>query len=125
QIVELRRRLEEQLSAEPSEPKPVSLENLPSSDEIVLAQRARLAELQTQLEEKLRVAEMEMSRERAQLGRLRAELEQQRRELEDQRSGWEKTTMADGAPGPIAKKPTRGRWLTRLGLKESDDEKEK
>lgn len=84
------------------------------ADELITQERHRLAHLQQEWEEKLRAAEIDLSVERAKLARQRAELEEQRRSLEEAASRVEKP------PVETAEQPTnRGRWLTRLGLKES------
>ncbi len=87
-----------------------------NDDEIVSRERDRLQQLQTEWEEKLRQAEIEISVERAKLGRERAKLEDQLQVLRGQTGSEGKSTesMKSSKPG--------GRWLARLGLKDPDDD---
>jgi hypothetical protein len=86
------------------------------SDEIVCQERERLQQLQSTWEEKLRAAEIEISQERAKIARERAEIDEKRRtftsDVED-RAGQMPPTAAE-------KKAGRGRWLSRLGLKDEE-----
>ena len=89
-----------------------------SHDEIVLAERDRLRQLQQEWEEKLRHAEVELSVQRAKLARERADIEERQRQVDEQ-----KAQIADKSEtGDLCKsgKPQRGRWLARLGLKDDD-----
>ena len=88
-----------------------------SADEIVRTERERLHQLQHEWEEKLRQAEIDLSVQRARIARERAEIEERQRLLKDQQADSGVNSGAETA-NPI--KPQRGRWLTRLGLK--DDE---
>ena len=91
-------------------------EEVLSADELVAAERERLAKLQTEWEEKLRAAELEFSVERAKLAREQAALKErlfQLQKLEAQGAG----LAAEGGD----MKPRR-RWLDALGL--GDDGKE-
>lgn len=92
-----------------------------NQDEVVTAERERLLLLQKEWEEKLRQAEIEMSVQRAKIARERAEIEERQRQFQQQQAehGGDETSSTDGGKG---KKPPRGRWLTRLGLKEQDEE---
>jgi hypothetical protein len=87
------------------------------SDEIIQQERENLKQLQEQQRDKLRQAEVELSVERANLSRQRAELEDKSQAM--QRQG-DKSPSAEESDRH--KKPARGRWLARLGLKEPDDE---
>jgi hypothetical protein len=86
------------------------------ADAIVQEERQRLRQLQSDMQEKLRLAEIELSMERARLARQRAELEEQMRPAES----------ASAAESPAAtagqQRPARGRWLAKLGLTEADRE---
>jgi hypothetical protein len=84
-------------------------------DAIVQEERANLKQLQNELREKLRQAEIEISIERAKFARERVEMEEKLRV-----AGRHETPHRD-APAPEASKPARGRWLSRLGLKEGDE----
>lgn len=92
-----------------------------NQDEVVTAERERLLQLQKEWEDKLRQAEIEMSVQRAKIARERAEIEERQRQFQQQQAehGGDETSSTDGGK---SKKPPRGRWLTRLGLKEQDEE---
>lgn len=66
------------------------------ADEIVRAERARLAELQEQWQDKARSCELELSKERAHLTRLRLELEERARTLDSLKERLERQQA--GAP---------------------------
>jgi hypothetical protein len=85
------------------------------TDELVKQERQRLAELEDQWRTKIRQAEIDISVERAKLARDRAELEEKLHELSAKQPAGATTTAPTAEP---AEKPQRGRWLTRLGLKE-------
>jgi hypothetical protein len=87
-----------------------------SGDEIVRTERERLQQLQREWEEKLRQAEIDLSVQRAKIARDRAEIEERQRVWQQQQTdhGPVGTDMAKSI------KPQRGRWLTRLGLKEDE-----
>jgi hypothetical protein len=90
-----------------------------SHDEAIRAERARLQQLQLEWEEKLRRAEVELSVERAKMARQRAEIEERQRQLQELQA----EHADEPADAPVKeKKPQRGRWLTRLGLKEDESE---
>ena len=85
-------------------------------DSVVQQQRETLQRLQDQLMEKLRQAEIEISQERAQLARQSAELDEKRRVMERlQPAANEGAAAGDSPVGALG----RGRWLARLGLKDS------
>ena len=90
-----------------------AITDLLDQDELIQQKRESLDQLQTEWQEKLRTAEVEISVERAQLARERAEIEDQQRTLEPLRRS------TDGEPGE--EKPPRGRWLAKLGLRESEE----
>jgi hypothetical protein len=87
------------------------------ADEIIAAERKRVAELEAQWEEKVRAAELEMSVERARLAREQAALKERMLELE---LGLPQTPPADGGDA----RPRR-RWLSALGLGDDADEGKK
>lgn len=91
-----------------------------NQDEVIAAERERLMQLQKEWEEKLRQAEIDLSVQRAKLARERAEIEERQRVLQQQQG--EQVQGGSPADGSKSKKPPRGRWLTRLGLKEQDEE---
>ncbi len=79
-------------------------------------EREKLKKLQTEWEEKLRAAEVEISIERAQNARMRSELQEKLRDLEEQLDRVHKES-AESPQDNNGK--SRRRWLDRLGL--SDD----
>jgi DNA repair exonuclease SbcCD ATPase subunit len=82
-------------------------------DELIRQERERLQQAQEEWREKLRQAEVEISVERARIARERAEFEEKLRAIEAERSQVQTGGSKQG-------KPARGRWLERLGLKDSD-----
>lgn len=86
------------------------LSELFDSDEVIAQHRQRSQQLEREMEEKLRAAELEISVERAKLARQKAELEELRTNLDAQRQSLESTggTSVPGAP--------RRRWLSKLGI---------
>jgi hypothetical protein len=83
-------------------------------DELILQERERLQHAQEEWREKLKQAEIDISLERARLARERTELQDKQHSIDKQTA--QNAPTADGKP---AEKPTsRGRWLTRLGLKD-------
>jgi hypothetical protein len=87
------------------------------ADAVVQQERQRLRQLQDELQEKLRLAEIDLSVERAKLARQRAELEEQSRSAEGQ------SEANPPAAGDCAQRSPRGRWLAQLGLTEADRER--
>ncbi len=86
-------------------------------EEVIQQERQNLQTLQDEWRDKLRQAEVEISVQRAKLARQQAELEERARHIEAQSR--EASTDETGAGKD---KPTRGRWLRRLGLKTADEE---
>ena len=76
--------------------------------EVIAAEKARLVELEQEWRDKIGVAEIELSKERARLARDQAALEEQRRELEEQ--------LASDEESPANERPKKRRWMERLGL---------
>ena len=89
------------------------------SDAVIQEERKRLLEMQNQLQEKLRQAEIELSMERAQLARLRADLETKARAAEDAAPIQPNDPNAAGN----SDQPAGSRWLARLGLTNADRER--
>ena len=89
-------------------------------DELIQQERAKLAQLQDEWKSKLRQAEIDISVERAKITRDRAEIEDKLAAYEKDRARHvaDGTTPSDA--GDATKKPARGRWLARLGLKDGD-----
>jgi predicted secreted protein len=85
------------------------IDELVDADEIIAKHRKRVAQLEREIEEKLRAAELELSVERAKMARQKAELEDLRADLDAQRNAYDSEVgAASGAP--------RRRWLSKLGL---------
>lgn len=86
------------------------------ADAIIQEEREKLRLLQAEWQEKLRTAEIEISVERAKLARQRAELEEMLREnpLPNHHPEAAAPVKADKTPS--------GRWLARLGLKDTKDD---
>jgi hypothetical protein len=87
-------------------------------DELIRQERENVKQLQEELQEKLRKAEVESSLERAKLAREKAELEERMRSFESERGA----PGSDGGTDSSGKKqPARGKWLARLGLQGGKD----
>ena len=121
QIAALQKQLAaEQLDAKQpvpdSEPETAALRDAAAilgADDVIRQERENLARLKTEWEEKLRHAEIELSLERAKIARQRAEIAEKQRAFDQQNSD-------EGEKTPSGK-PTRGRWLARLGLKDPNE----
>lgn len=83
-------------------------------DEVISQQRDELNHLQEEWKEKLRKAEVEISMERAKLARDRAVLEER---LSEAQGNDENDQTRDDAKDD---KHGRGKWLTRLGLRDEE-----
>lgn len=90
------------------------------TDAVIQEERINLARLQEEWCEKLRHAEIEISLERAKIARERSQLDEKLRALQQQC-----VDLAAADQGNEPAKPTRGRWLAKLGLSESEDEQGK
>lgn len=86
-------------------------------DLVIQQERLRLEQLETEWEEKLRAAEVEVSVERARLARERVQLDERIRQLQQEQA---EHPVGSSSDAPAAK-PTRGRWLARLGLKDQPE----
>jgi chromosome segregation ATPase len=86
-------------------------EHVVDSDELICAERERLAALESEVNEKLRTAELELSTSRAKLARQEAELEKLRGDLEVFKQAGLVPNTGGGTPSP-----PRRRWLDKLGL---------
>ncbi|HUT88500.1 MAG TPA: hypothetical protein VMY37_03330, partial [Thermoguttaceae bacterium] len=89
-------------------------------DAVIREQRDNLKKLQGEWEEKLRQAEVDLSVERAKIARERAGIEEKIRAMEE-RGGRRETDPRSASP-QAPEKPSRGRWLARLGIKGADDD---
>lgn len=122
-VVEKNREIAElkaQLAAS-GEPHPVvpgerpsqQINELLDADEVIAEHRQRIAQLEREIEDKLRAAELELSIERARLAREKASLEELGADLESRRQSHDASGAAAGAP--------RRRWLSKLGLGGDDE----
>lgn len=80
-------------------------------DDLIRAERERLATLESEVNEKLRAAELELSTARAKLARQESELEKHRVELEALKNAG----FGQAASG-VVQAPVKRRWLDKLGL---------
>jgi len=86
------------------------------ADDIIIAERMKLREMQHDWEEKQRQSEIEMSLERAKLARERLELQDKLREIQQLQKGI--GTTEDNASSDKSSNKRRGNWFARLGLKD-------
>ncbi|RIK73793.1 MAG: hypothetical protein DCC67_17490 [Planctomycetota bacterium] len=118
-IAEKDRELEElraralQAAESPSDDSQQRIEEVLDAEPLIAAERARLAELQRQWEEKLRAAELEFALERAKLAREQAALKERMLDFVKLQS---QSSAADSEHKP------RRRWLAALGLGDDQDE---
>lgn len=118
EIEELRRLLENQASSIGDVAVGASaIANVLDHDELIRQERESLQKLQDSLRQQLRQAEIELSMERAKVARERAEMEERIQAFENERAKYPAGADAQ-ASGDAGKKPPRGRWLTRLGLRD-------
>lgn len=117
EIEELRKLLEDQSSNLGSMAVgAAALGEILDNDAIVLEERKNLKALQEECREKLRKAEIDISLERAKIARERAQIDEKLRMLEMQGG-----SSGGSDESPESKQPPRGRWLARLGLKDLDE----
>jgi hypothetical protein len=116
EIEELRRQLEVGGTNNDSAGE-AAISELLDHDEIIRAEREKLAQAQAEWREKIGKAEIDISVERAKIARDRMELEERFRTYQDEHpvDTGETTSNQSG-------KPVRGRWLARLGLKDLNEE---
>lgn len=103
-------------SATAEEEREAEISTLIDTDAVIAGHRQKIAQIEQDMEAKLRAAELELSVERAKIARQRAELEELRIDLESKRSslGDHHAPANPGAP--------KRRWLSKLGL--NGDEKD-
>jgi chromosome segregation ATPase len=94
------------------DPHEQEVNKLLDADEVIAAHRQRIAQLEREMEDKLRAAELELSVERARMAREKAELEDLRVEIDSRRPAAPANSQATAQP--------RRRWLSKLGI--SNDE---
>jgi hypothetical protein len=124
EIAELKERLEQestQCAVESQVSRSAAEAEILDRDALVQEERKRLTDLQDEWQSKLRQAEVEISVQRARLARERTELDEKLRTLEAQKSAMPTGGDAKGSDQSSGK-PAR-RWLSRLGLKENENEK--
>ncbi len=110
EIQQLQTQLAEAASQKPAAADHVrqqKIDELVNADEVVAEHRMRIAQLEREMEDKLRAAELELSVERAKVAREKTELEELRIDVESRRQSHDSGT-AVGTP--------RRRWLSKLGL---------
>jgi hypothetical protein len=119
EIQELKQRLEESASVSNLMQAAAAVEEVLQNDTAVQEEREKLRQLEAQWQNKLSQAEIEISLERAKLARERAELDERLRVM-----GLD-ASKTPGAPNAAdaAGQPTRGRWMSRLGLTDADRER--
>lgn len=115
-IAELEQLLLEQRQSQQTDETPdaESLRPIVDADLVIQQERESLAQLKQQWEEKLRQAEIELSLERAKIARQQVEIAEKLRLLE-------RPAESVPAAANTAGKSSHGRWLARLGLKDSGD----
>lgn len=119
EIAELRKLLEDQATNIGSVAVgAAALERFLDQDEVIRQQREHLRQLEEEWKDKLRKAELEVSLERAKIARERAVLEEKQRELDQRLAKLEGSKPQESEDNS---KPSRGRWLSRLGLNSSSD----
>lgn len=118
EIQELRAKLDAGAAAGAGDEEAAAREAFCDADDVIAAERQRLAKLTAEWEAKLRAAELEFSVERARLAREQAALREKMFEIE---SGAYAPAHGDGADGT---KPRR-RWLSALGLHEEEQKPKK
>lgn len=96
-------------------PTDTAREALLDADSQIVAERTRLAQLQSEMHEKLKQSEVECAKERAKNARLGQELEQKLRDLEAERS------RQTGHETRSGREKGGRRWLEHLGLNGKDD----
>ncbi|TWU00162.1 hypothetical protein Pla108_11070 [Botrimarina colliarenosi] len=111
EIERLHARLEASAEVERADDDTEAISAVLDSDELIRAERERLAKLEDEWREKLRSAELELSVERAKITRAQSELAEQQLELETLRASGEAAT-----PGEA-----RRNWFNKLGLGNEGD----
>jgi hypothetical protein len=119
EILELKEQLEQATGSSQAEAKvAAAIADALDTNTAVQAELSRLKQLEDDMQSKLRKAEIDISLERAKFARERSELEDRIRSLEAN------IPKAPTVPGTTPEpEPTRGRWLSRLGLTEADRER--
>ena len=116
-IAELREQIEAH-GGESSVSHTAAVAKLLDSDEIIRQEREKLTQLQAEWRQKIGEAEIDISVQRAKLARDRAEIDDKLRQFQ-----MDQDTRGPTEDNTETGKPTRGRWLARLGLKDLDEGK--
>jgi predicted nucleic acid-binding Zn-ribbon protein len=117
EIQELRNLLEQQsISQDGLAIGAAALAQTIDNDALIIAERMKLKELQADWEQKQRQFEIDMSLERAKIARERLELQEKLRDLENLQTDATNEKDPGGAAARAAGR--KGKWLSRLGLKE-------
>jgi chromosome segregation ATPase len=110
EIADLKEQLAQGAAAPPAEEEYENkVRELVDADAVIAQHRTRTSEMEREMEEKLRAAELELSLERAKIARERVQLEELRANIDAQRADF-------GAGGAAAPGAPRRRWLSKLGL---------
>jgi chromosome segregation ATPase len=118
EIEQLRTQLAEAASGRPEaaeHERQQKIDEIVNADEVVAEHRQRIAQLEHEMQDKLRATELELSVERAKIAREKSELEELRIDFESRRKSHEGGSGTKSLP--------RRRWLSKLGL--SGDEHHK
>jgi chromosome segregation ATPase len=91
------------------------------TDEIIVEEREKLRRQQAEWEEKLRTAEIELAMERATIARQSSAIEEKLRTYERQQQDMKNSVADSGTSEKGNETPKKGRWLTRLGLRDQND----
>jgi chromosome segregation ATPase len=86
-------------------------------DAIIQEERENLKRIQNEWREKVKLAEVEISVERAKLARDKMQLDERNRQMEQH------GVSASAEPAESKGKSSRGKWLEKLGLKEGEKDK--
>jgi chromosome segregation ATPase len=114
EIAELQRQLQAG-GGSSAESRQAAASEILDQDEIIRQEREALQKIQAEWRQRIGKAETDLSLERAKLARERAELAERLQQLEQRAES--RGTANDAGES----KPNRGRWLTRLGLKDIDE----
>jgi len=101
-------------ASSPDDERERAVNELLDADEIVKQHCEKIAQLEQEMEQKLRAAEMELSVERASMARKKVELDKLQADLKSQRE-----SLASGSGASASGVPKR-RWLSKLGLGSED-----
>lgn len=97
-----------------------AIAQLLDQDELITQERERLRVSQEEWREKLRAAEVELSVERAKIARERMMLEDKFRQFEEQAANRGPADTGQGQAGAGDDGKGKRRWLSRLGIRDTD-----